>query len=351
MFDGVDDGAACYNLPILDDYTVISKREWIYPQFQTNNYFFNNNKAPSTGIFNMEFHTKDGYFTRGIGEAERIDPPNNKITYQTLNLYNNTKIPTEHQFTGTNQVQLGYTINQTGNLRFALYSLYLFDRSLPNNEIETFIHKYIDKDYQLPPSKVTPDCYYDFTNGDNNAEDKNIIKDLSGNNNHATAYNFAFNEEGSGYKDGALQFDGVDDYVALKSFTSGFKTIFMVVNPKIAKSLLYNQRKDISISTFAIFNGDHVIAYSARNNGVTYINGVLNKWSISEDFVNKKHCITIVNDKVNDSNSTTPILSINNEFIPKMDVYKFLGFKQALTAKQIKEVINNYNLLDGVDKI
>lgn len=34
-----------------------------------------------------------------------------------------------------------------------------------------------------------------------------------------------------------------------------------------------------------------------------------------------------------------------------MSVFKFLGFKEALTEEQIQYVIKKYNLLDGVDEI
>ena len=35
----------------------------------------------------------------------------------------------------------------------------------------------------------------------------------------------------------------------------------------------------------------------------------------------------------------------------KMNLYKFLGFKEALTEEQIQAIIKKYNLLDGVDEI
>lgn len=57
----------------------------------------------------------------------------------------------------------------------------------------------------------TPDCYYDFSLGSNTAADRETVKDLSGNGKNAKIYNSAFNEDGSGYKDGALFTDGVDD--------------------------------------------------------------------------------------------------------------------------------------------
>ena len=49
-----------------------------------------------------------------------------------------------------------------------------------------------------------------------------------------------------------------------------------------------------------------------------------------------------------------PIIGANNissSYYSTMVLYKFLGFKEALTEEQIQAVIKKYNLLDGVDEI
>ena len=53
--------------------------------------------------------------------------------------------------------------------------------------------------------------WYDFIGRTNSDTKRTIAEDLSGNGNHGELLNFAF-EEGSGYQDGGLEFDGVDDY-------------------------------------------------------------------------------------------------------------------------------------------
>lgn len=73
-------------------------------------------------------------------------------------------------------------------------------------------------------------CWYDCSLGDNQSETRTILNDLSGNGRDLTLRNFSFNEQGSGYKDGALWFDGIDDYLFRSlMFPDGLSeiTIFM----------------------------------------------------------------------------------------------------------------------------
>ena len=348
--------------------------------------------------------------------------------------------------------------------KVAFYSAYIFNRSLDEQEIKGFIRKYIDPEYLLPSEIPTPDCYYDFSQGSNEDENRETIKDQSGNGNDAKAYNIAwagmpgyggydidfkteyqnslnvnrvtgtlsstkFNitsvkntnaflessrlETHPSYKvkvtgvsdnlfltyqygtgnnfhiktegihtipavetetqyvgfkaypvtencnitlellpeyPGALVLDGTDDYIALEAFTSGFKTMFMLVNPLIEQRILYDSRFRDS-EDYAIFNIGSNIAYTQRNINGAYINGVFNTTVIGRNLVNKKHLIT-VNSKL--ESSKMPIIGANNNYnglFSNMAIYKFLGFKDELTEEQIKAIIKKYNLLDGVDEI
>ena len=53
-------------------------------------------------------------------------------------------------------------------------------------------------------------CYLDARGKTNNDIYKNVLLDLSGNGNHGRLQSFSFTD-GSGYENGGLQFDGVDD--------------------------------------------------------------------------------------------------------------------------------------------
>lgn len=64
---------------------------------------------------------------------------------------------------------------------------------------------------------------------------------MSGNGNDAKAYNFAWTGGNSGYKNGALQFDGANDYVALLN-PKKFRTVFIVANWEMERKMIYGQR-------------------------------------------------------------------------------------------------------------
>ena len=149
---------------------------------------------------------------------------------------------------------------------------------------------------------------------------------------------------------GALIFDGVDDYISLDAFDSGFKTMFMVCNPRNkSNAFLYDQRKntkppyDYGLYTYKS------VAYNMRNANGTYINGIKNTKVFTKDLNNKKILIS-VNSELTQLNKPTISTGITGSY-SDMALYKFLGFKEALTEEQIQAVIKKYNLLDGVDEI
>lgn len=109
---------------------------------------------------------------------------------------------------------------------------------------------------------------------------------------------------------GALVTDGVDDYGLVENLSSRVKMLFMTVNPigefNISK-MYYSQRKDpININPFYIFTGGSNIAYAGNRDGVTYINGVLNKSIKFNELFGVKHIITTVNSNVKPETSKAP---------------------------------------------
>lgn len=458
VFDGVDDYGVNRSAPSLSDYTIIVKKKAL-----------NNNGVVCATIGNFgevafvisdKFNRDNGIVFANSFSWETSVKWVDNISYQTKNSYNGKtisvgKIVTTH----------GFSISMYGGKYWkgAFYSAYLFDRSLDEQEIKSFIRKYIDPEYLLPSEIPTPDCYYDFSKGSNDDETRDTIKDYSGNGNDAVAHNFAWSgmsgyggnlygnykyhfdtlgkyqsiildapiignlkfkvtgltdyfnkttnyielrlirvsDGGADYKEikedgeynielptskystisirsggvniedgtcnidiemlpeyeGALVFDGTNDYVSLDAFDSGFKTMFMKFKPiNTINAGYYDQiKKGESKYYFSVSGNSSDIAFSYRNtNGKTYINGILNTSILSKDVVNKTVCIGIVNENVTADNTTIPKIGDGTHFTPwfaNMALYKFLGFKEALTEEQIQAVIKKYNLLDGVDEI
>lgn len=108
---------------------------------------------------------------------------------------------------------------------------------------------------------------------------------------------------------GALVTDGVDDYGLVENLSSGVKMLFMTVNPidKTGKTF-YDQRKGGTSVPFSVFNKPNEIAYNSSNpGGSTYIDGVHNKTIKTDDLLNTKQIITIVNDSVKTETSKAPV--------------------------------------------
>ncbi len=346
VFDGVDDYGVNEDMPIQDDFTLILKTT---PLNYNKDYNVTVLSKDAGDYNNCAFSLRyRSYLSYGL-ESGRQYPINYPIIYVTPTNYNSI-IVNKGNGKDTNIINLGRLRNNIYHAKMAFYSAYLFDHSLDEQEIKSFIRKYIDPEYLLPSEIPTPDCYYDFSQGSNDDENRDTIKDYSGNRNDAVAHNFAWNEESSGYKDGALVFDGIDDYVSLDAFDSGFKTMFMLVKPFSANQILYDQRAIINKYDYAIFTDNKPIAYNGRNINGTYINNEFNNYH-GQDVINKKQLIMVKSKLTQMHKPYIACNQSNSDFFANMALYKFLGFKEALTEEQINAIIKKYNLLDGVDEI
>lgn len=176
------------------------------------------------------------------------------------------------------------------------------------------------------------------------------IPDISGHGNHGVIHNSAY-VEGSGVnEDGSYQFDGVDDFVTIPTVTGG-KQVLMKVNwqSDVGAVTLYDQRLNISDYEFAIYNGTRdlddnpVMAYQGRNNGQTYIDGILNSNIMASELKAITHNITITNELSLGINSTYPVIGStrSNTHFAQMSLYDFMLFDEISTDDKIKE-LNKY---------
>ena len=170
------------------------------------------------------------------------------------------------------------------------------------------------------------------------------IPDISGHGNHGVIHNSAY-VEGSGVnEDGSYQFDGVDDFVTIPT-TVGGKQILMRVNWEHSGAILYDQRG--YVNEFAVCTGDlnipDSIAYDGRNNGKTYIDGILNSNILSSQLGNITHNITITNELNSGVNTTNPRIGITTSGTNygKFRFYDFMLFDDISTDDKIKE-LNEY---------
>ena len=141
--------------------------------------------------------------------------------------------------------------------------------------------------------------------------------------------------------EGAFCLDGVDDCIGIPT-TLGGKQVIMKTIWQIENSILYDQRKD-SEEEFAIYSGDNNTsfpAYSIRNNGKTYIDGILNHYVQAAQLNNVCHNITITNELLNEPNPANPRLGANlsNNHYAKMALYDFILFDEISTDEKIREL-------------
>lgn len=176
------------------------------------------------------------------------------------------------------------------------------------------------------------------------------IPDISGHGNHGKINNSAY-AEGSGVNaDGSYQLDGVDDFITIPT-TVGGKQVLMKVNWQKEDSMIYNQNP--GQDNFAIFandyNGSNVVkAYASRNNGNTYIDGILNSNILATALKDITHNITITNENVTD-NTIIPVIGANaahSAFFAQMSLYDFMLFDEISTDEEIL-TLNEYVGIEG----
>lgn len=171
VFDGVDDYGINKDMPILTDYTIIGKREYIGEYTTEKRTFVVKGISPNRE-FLMGLTSISSVDNFGARNKITIDY-NNLITWQNKSSYNQQKITAGSEIGDDNIFYIG-TLSGNSEWWFkgAFYSAYLFDRSLDEQEIKSFIRKYIDPEYLLPSEQIpTPDCYYDFSLGSNDDEE------------------------------------------------------------------------------------------------------------------------------------------------------------------------------------
>lgn len=213
--DGVDDYAKVTGLPILTKekgYTVIAKRKWINVVSDRAFVTKSLNRDDGTGAFIIERIVDNIPNTYSYGKKNVINDFQSDITTiaQTSSYYNSTEIVKGDGIDSDRIDLFKFALNNNRVSCIALYSFLLFDRDLTDAEIEWVKKNMVEGDlvlpsYELDPSLIDAWIFSGLRNEDAPASivgEKGIP---------LTCNNFAWNEEGSGFKDGALYFDGVDD--------------------------------------------------------------------------------------------------------------------------------------------
>ena len=138
----------------------------------------------------------------------------------------------------------------------------------------------------------------------------------------------------------ALVTDGVDDYGVVENLQQGVKMLFMTANPLGLYKTWYVQ------DSFSIYGQPGITAYNFRNTGgVTYLDGILNEAEVSNNLLNKKQTVTIVNPTDGGNNSIIFFNSYGSSYM-NMAFYNSIGFDavpegNVTLQRVINYVINN----------
>ena len=125
----------------------------------------------------------------------------------------------------------------------------------------------------------------------------------------------------------ALVTDGVDDYVQVQNLQHGVKVLFMTANPLGLYKTWYAQ------DSFSIYGQPGITAYNFRNTGgVTYLDGILNEAEVSNNLLNKKQIVTIVNPTDGGNNSIMFFNSYGSSYM-NMAFYGSIGFDSVPTQQ------------------
>lgn len=138
----------------------------------------------------------------------------------------------------------------------------------------------------------------------------------------------------------ALVTDGVDDYGQIQNLQHGVKVLFMTANPLGLYKTWYAQ------DSFSIYGQPGITTYNFRNTGgVTYLDGILNEAEVSNNLLNKKQTVTIVNPTDGGNNSIIFFNSYGSSYM-NMAFYNSIGFDavpegNVTLQRVINYVINN----------
>lgn len=125
----------------------------------------------------------------------------------------------------------------------------------------------------------------------------------------------------------ALVTDGVDDYGQVQNLQQGVKVLFMTATPLALYRTWYAQ------NSFSIYGQPNTIAYNYRNaDGVTYLDGTLNETIQTNNLLNKKKTVTIVNPTDGSNNNVIFFNSYSSSYM-NLAFYNSFGFDSVPTKQ------------------
>lgn len=125
-----------YGLPIFDDYTIIARRTWFDKDGVFANKGIGNDITNTAFVFENKANNKTIIRTASFGGWNNVNIPNEGISYQTKNKYNNADITYSIGIDKSEEFAIGaYNSDNDGNFEGCHDDIIIFKRSLAINEI------------------------------------------------------------------------------------------------------------------------------------------------------------------------------------------------------------------------
>ena len=182
--------------------------------------------------------------------------------------------------------------------------------------------------------------YYTGRGRSNTDENKNILPDLSGNGNDLTNYNMAYTTE-SGYGDGYIQYDGVDDYSYGKRFENVKRHIHFVCSDyknNIVQNSIWSGRTSVASEIIRLYYSGKYIEISSVNYNDSWLNG--DKYT-NDNRIEPTDMISAWSTNAYVPAFNLNLCSLGNNFFAKARIYDVLMYDRYLTEEEVQ---HNYKV-------
>lgn len=194
--------------------------------------------------------------------------------------------------------------------------------------------------------------YYTGRGRSNTDENKNILPDLSGNGNDLENKNFAYTVD-SGYGDGYIQYDGIDDYSNGKRFENVKCHIhFVCSNYKnnIVQNTIWSGTTTVASESARLYHGGKYMEFFSVNHNDSWLNG--DKYT-NDNRIGPTDMISAWSTNVYVPAFKLDLCSFGNRFFAKARIYDVLMYDRYLTEEEVQhnyKVSCQYNGEDIDDK-
>lgn len=206
--------------------------------------------------------------------------------------------------------------------------------------------------------RVNADTFIELSNGRNDLSFDNILITVSSGFRITKGANLDWSNlviQQIGEYEGAICFNGVNNWMTIPALKHGGKQVLMKVNwqSNVGDAILYDQRG--GDAGFAIYNGAVVvgglaIAYRGRNvGGSTYIDGVLNNHIECSQLRNITHNIIELYDPELGVGTLSPRIGFSNTNInyAQMALFAFMSFPEISPEEEIKDLNDIVGIAGG----